>query len=117
MRMQRTPSNLFDLDWLGQPGLFNLPINVACNSVHSATSIISFTAGVMVRIYPEVIYDGHGLRNHIYNASRLQRWLTILVAYVFDIEYWNIAKFEQVDYLSRLIYNQKCPDEETTIAV
>ncbi|VUZ50478.1 unnamed protein product [Hymenolepis diminuta] len=64
MRMQRTPSNLFDLDWLGQPGLFNLPINVACNSVHSATSIISFTAGVMVRIYPEVIYDGHGLRNH-----------------------------------------------------
>ncbi|VDL60618.1 unnamed protein product [Hymenolepis diminuta] len=44
--------NLLDLDCLGQLSLLDQHINALCNHAHSATSITSFTAEVMVRRLP-----------------------------------------------------------------
>nr|VZI06583.1 unnamed protein product [Spirometra erinaceieuropaei] len=51
----------------------------------------------------------------VYSASRLQRWATILLAYDFNIRYCRTTVFGQADALSRLISNQREPEEDTMI--
>ncbi|BHF82498.1 hypothetical protein SprV_0802563600 [Sparganum proliferum] len=53
---------------------------------------------------------------HVYSASRIQRWATILLVCYFDIRYCRTTDFGQVDALSRLISNQQEPEEDTVIA-
>ncbi|MFG1588193.1 RNase H-like domain-containing protein [Staphylococcus aureus] len=51
-----------------------------------------------------------------HSANRLQRWELILLAYDFNIEYRNTAKFGQADALSRLICEKRFQTEDTVIA-
>ncbi|BHF72217.1 hypothetical protein SprV_0401528100 [Sparganum proliferum] len=52
----------------------------------------------------------------VYAASRLQRWATILLGYDFDIRYCHTTDFGQAVALSRLISNQREPEEDIVIA-
>ncbi|VUZ40648.1 unnamed protein product [Hymenolepis diminuta] len=56
--------NQIALDWLGQHGLLDPPINAVCNRVHSATSTTSFTAEVMVQRFHKALIEVLGLCNH-----------------------------------------------------
>nr|VZI09128.1 unnamed protein product [Spirometra erinaceieuropaei] len=53
---------------------------------------------------------------HVYSASRLQRWVTVLFGYDFEIRYCRAADFGQTDALSRVISNHLEPEEDTVIA-